>query len=268
MTFRLKFICHPISKQSNKFPLPSKLKFRGYQTVNYAGSFRIVCGIHCVSSQLGPDSVCSLGPLSSKCLWCTLCHRRMYPSTNDTTKYALTHSKSIDFVIPDSCLSTSIQVLTHLDNLAPCPDLKVSPASSRLRQTPPPTFHAHIEDLEVTVSLYSQSETLWFLLPLDWSLASPKEVELPSFFVFASDQTVLPPWRPGRGSGFFKPGQYPVIIPKSHVLLEAFMFLYARDWDKRIGDFSTPPNRRCTIGRRPFRTARFYSLRRSHTLSC
>ena len=162
----------------------------------------------------------------------------MYPSTSDATGYELTHSKSIDFVIPDSCLSTSIQVLTRLDNLAQCPDLKVCHASSPLRQTPPPTFHAHIKDLEVTVSLYLQCETLWFLKPLDWSLASPKEVELPSIFVSASDQTVLPPWRPGRGSGFFKPGQYPIIIPKSHVLLEAFMLLYVRDFEKRIGDFS------------------------------
>lgn len=164
----------------------------------------------------------------------------MYPSTNNVMEYELTHFKSIDFIIPDSCLSTSIQVLTHLDGLKLCPDLKVCPASSRLRQTPPPTFHAHIKDLEVTVSLYLQSETLWFLTPLDWSLASPKEVELPSFFVFASDQTILPPWRPGRGSGFFKPGQYPVTIPKSYVLLEAFMLLYARDWESALVTFQWP----------------------------
>lgn len=162
----------------------------------------------------------------------------MYLLTNNTTEYKLTYSKSIDFVIPDTCLSTSIQVLTHSDNLTPCPDLEVCPASSRLRQTPPPTFHAHIKGLEVTVSLYLQSETLWFLKPLDWSLSSPKEVDLPSLFIFASNQTILPPWRPGRGSGFLKPGQHPVIIPKSYVLLEAFMLLYARDWEKRIGDFS------------------------------
>lgn len=162
----------------------------------------------------------------------------MYLLTNNTTEHKLTYSKSIDFVIPDTCLSTSIRVLTHLDTLTPCPDLKVCPASSRLRQTPPPTFHAHMKGLEVTVSLYLQSETLWFLKPLDWSLSSPKEIDLPSWFIFASNQTILPPWRPGRGSGFLKPGQYPVIVPKSYVLLEAFMLLYARDWEKRIGDFS------------------------------
>lgn len=117
----------------------------------------------------------------------------MYPSTKDAAEYELMYSKSIDFVIPDSCLSTSIQVLTHLESLARCPDLKVCPASSRLRQTPPPTFHAHIKDLEVTVSLYLQLETLWLLSPLDRSLASPKDAKIPSCFVFASDQTALPP---------------------------------------------------------------------------
>lgn len=154
-------------------------------------------------------------------------------------EYELTHSKSIDFVIPDICLGTGIEVLTHLNSVTPCPDSNVCPASSPQRQTPPPTFHAHV-DSEVTVSLYLQSETLWFLMPLDRSLASPKEVTLPSSFVFASDQTVLPPCRPGRGSGFFKPGQYPVIVPKSHVLLEAFMLLHARNWEKRIGVFAMP----------------------------
>ncbi|KAH8812357.1 hypothetical protein F5884DRAFT_855653 [Xylogone sp. PMI_703] len=73
---------------------------------------------------------------------------------------------------------------------------------------------------------------------LDKSLASPKTTELPSFFVFASNQTTLPPWRPGRGSGFFKSCQYPVIVPKSHILLEAFMLLFARDLGKRVGGFA------------------------------
>jgi hypothetical protein len=206
--------------------------------VNYARSFRVVCSIHCASSQLGPDSMRSLGPLSSECSWRTLCYRCMYPSTNNDTKYKLIHLKSIDFVIPDTCLSTGTHALTRLDELAPCPNLNVCHVNSPKRPTPPPTFHAHIKDLQVTVSLYLQSETLWFLPPLDPSLARPIEVSLPSFFIFASDQTVLPPWRPGRGSGFFKPGHHPIIIPKSHVLLEAFMLLYVRNREKRIGSFS------------------------------
>ena len=96
-----------------------------------------------------------------------------------------------------------------------------------------------IQDPEVIVSLYLQFKTLWFLMLLDRSLESPKEVKLPSFFVFASDQTVLT-WQPDRSSGFFKPGQYLVIVPKSHVLLEAFMLLYAQDPGKRIGVSAMP----------------------------
>lgn len=88
------------------------------------------------------------------------------------------------------------------------------------------------------MSLYLQSETLWFLRPLDLSLASPKEVELPSSFTFASDQIFLPPSRLGRGSGYFESCEYPVLVSKPHILLEALMLLYARDWDKRIGGFS------------------------------
>lgn len=96
----------------------------------------------------------------------------------------------------------------------------------------------HIEASEITVGLYPQSETLWFLPPLDNSLSSPKKLDLPTYLVFASDQTALPPWRPGRGSGVFELDQESVLVPKSHILLEAFLRLYARDEGKRIGAFA------------------------------
>ena len=38
----------------------------------------------------------------------------------------------------------------------------------------------------------------------------------------------------------FKPGHGPVILPKSHILLEAFLRLYARDSHKRVGAFAIP----------------------------
>lgn len=153
-------------------------------------------------------------------------------------KYANQFGKSIDFVIPDNSLLPAIQVLSHIDGLLPCADVKLCSTSSPSRPTPPPAFHAHIQSLEVTVCLYLQSETLWFLPPFDNPLASPTGKDLPSPFALASDQTILPPSRPGRGSGSFKPGYHPVIVPKSHILLEAFILLYARDWEKRIGDFA------------------------------
>lgn len=146
--------------------------------------------------------------------------------------------KSIDFVIPDDRLGVGIETLTRFETLTPCSDREICPSSSQKRPTPPPAFHIHIKDSEVTVALYPQSETIWFLPPLDSSFLSPKELEFPSQFVLASDQTVLPPWRPGRGLGVFKSDRDPVVVPKSHVLLEAFLRLYARDSGKRIGAFA------------------------------
>jgi hypothetical protein len=78
------------------------------------------------------------------------------------------------------------------------------------------------------------------LVPATARQLAPKKSKLPSQFILASDQTVLPPWRPGRGSGVFKSDCDPVIVPKSHILLEAFLRLYARDLGKRIGSFAMP----------------------------
>ncbi len=94
--------------------------------------------------------------------------------------------KSIDFVIPDDRLRVGTKSLTHFKSLTPCPDQEVCPSSSQERHTPPPAFHIHIEDSEVTVALYLQSETLWFLPPLDSSFSFPKRLELPSQFILAA----------------------------------------------------------------------------------
>ena len=146
----------------------------------------------------------------------------------------LTFSQSIDFVVPDDCLRAATEALTQIKSLTQCADGELCEASSAERYSPAGAFHVHIEASDVTVDLYRQSETLWFLPPLDLRL--PK-CELPPHFVLASDQTVLPPWRPGRGSGVFKSSRHPVVVPKAHVLLEAFMRLHARDAWKRVGTF-------------------------------
>ena len=144
--------------------------------------------------------------------------------------------KSIDFVIPDHQSETGIHTLKTFESLILCPNLDGCPTSSKDRQTPPPAFHVHVEHSEVTVDLFLQSKTLWFLPPLGSSVCSP--IKLPSQFILASDQTVLTPWRPGRGSGSLKSECGPVVISKSHILLEAFLLLYARDASKRIGGFA------------------------------
>ncbi|EAQ88714.1 predicted protein [Chaetomium globosum CBS 148.51] len=68
----------------------------------------------------------------------------------------------------------------------------------------------------------------------------PSIVGLPrpsAVFCPASEQTVFPPWRPGRGAGVFKSATDAVVALRSHVLLEAYMQLYARDQGKRVGSF-------------------------------
>ncbi|CRK47699.1 hypothetical protein BN1723_007718 [Verticillium longisporum] len=147
---------------------------------------------------------------------------------------------SIDFVIPNDSAGTAEQTLARSDDLVHCSNPEVCHTSSKDRRTPPPAFHFHIRTSDITVGIYLQSETLWFMPPLRESLPSPSLLEPHSSYILASDQQCLPPWRPGRGSGFFKSGEDPIIVPKSHILLEAFLRLYARDAGQRIGGFALP----------------------------
>ncbi|KAJ4386112.1 hypothetical protein N0V93_009004 [Gnomoniopsis smithogilvyi] len=147
---------------------------------------------------------------------------------------------SVDFVVPDDSLEIAAKTLTNTKLLSPCPDLSTCLASSPDRYTPPAAAHLHIDSSEVTVGIYTQSETLWFLPRLDISFppdTQHKKLELPQQFCLASDRTILPPWRPGRGSGAFQSGYHPILVPKAHVLLEAFLRLYARDLGKKVGSF-------------------------------
>ena len=66
----------------------------------------------------------------------------------------------------------------------------------------------------------------------------PDASNIPTDFILASDNSVLPKWRPGRGQGAFRPDQYPVLVPVGHRLLEAFIRLHARHVGKRTGSFS------------------------------
>lgn len=94
---------------------------------------------------------------------------------------------------------------------------------------------------DLTVGLFLQSETLWFLPPLSKTLLCvPEEEATNSPFISATDSTILPPWRPGRGSGVFTSTDSAkhVLVPRAPVLLEAYMRLHARDSGKQVGTFS------------------------------
>ncbi|KAF3800314.1 hypothetical protein GCG54_00007762 [Colletotrichum gloeosporioides] len=145
---------------------------------------------------------------------------------------------SVDFVVPDEFLTAGIDAIGRIDTLRPCPHPETCPTSSQERHTPPPAHHFHIDQSEITVGIYLYSETLWFLPPLDSNLLCPDK--LPPQFVLASDDSALPSWRPGHGSGVFKSSKEPVVVPKAHVLLEAFLRIYARDSSTRVGAFAMP----------------------------
>lgn len=86
----------------------------------------------------------------------------------------------------------------------------------------------HLVDSEASVTLYTQSDTLWFLPTFDESLLPPS-LNLSQYYTLASESNLVPPYRLGRGFGAFDDGTHPVIIPKSYILLEAFMLIYTRD---------------------------------------
>lgn len=96
----------------------------------------------------------------------------------------------------------------------------------------------HVDGSDITVGLYPQSDTLWFLPEFDQSLIYPPSLEMHPHFVFASDMGALPPERDGRGVGAFKIDGPSVLVPRAIVLLEAFLRLYARDCEKQIGSFA------------------------------
>ena len=146
--------------------------------------------------------------------------------------------QSIDFTVPDSQLQAAIEAISALERLKPCRDIKCCPSGPHDRYTPPPVYHMHVDGSEITVGLYPQSDTLWFLPEIDQSLVYPPSLGMHPHFVFASDRGTLPTKRDGRGDGAFKNNEPSVLVPRAIVLLDAFLRLYARDCEKQIGSFA------------------------------
>ncbi|KAK4038041.1 thioredoxin reductase [Parachaetomium inaequale] len=157
-----------------------------------------------------------------------------------------TYTAAIDLVVPDAEFAAAREILaTNCANftqpLFACPDPTTCPKISPTRPHPPSAFHLHIQGatshlVTSAVCLFLQSETLWFLPPFDASLASPRAHQLPRYLALASDRTALPPYRIGMGRGVFDNNQTVVLVPKSHILLEALMRIMARELGKRCGD--------------------------------
>lgn len=137
-------------------------------------------------------------------------------------------------MLPDHCIEPGIEVLRGIEALSPCSLGESCPSSLQRRHSPSPSLHMHLNGSDTTANLYVQSQTLWFLPPLDVSLSSPQETQLPPHLILASDHDTIPRYEPGRGSGVFPSDLYPVLVPTALVLLEAYIRIYARDVGTRM----------------------------------
>lgn len=232
------FIGNGHSKRPNaleaSYPSIQVLVLKHPERGSHVRSLECLGGIYCGKSQSIKSPWRALGSLSTHRPRHTVNSRRECLEAGGLV-IELTLCQSIDFVVPDDALMSGAKALANLGRLTPCPDPTGCITTSQIRNSPPPAFHKHVDASEVTVGLYQQSETLWFLPPLDNALLSPTKSKLPPQYILASGHSVLPPWRPGRGSGVFERNLYPVVVPRSHVLLEALLRIYARDAAKRIG---------------------------------
>jgi hypothetical protein len=140
-------------------------------------------------------------------------------------------------VVADDQLPLAITSVSGLVGLEACHDVN-SCLAVHNRYTPPASFHLHVRDTKLFVGLYTQSETLWFLPRFDHTLVFPPTLQDHPHFTFASDRTTLPPYRDGRGAGFFTIHEPPVLVPRSFILLEALMRIHARDSAKQVGAFA------------------------------
>ncbi|KAJ6445426.1 NAD dependent epimerase/dehydratase [Purpureocillium lavendulum] len=146
---------------------------------------------------------------------------------------------SLDFVVPDCELTAAQASLRGHEALQFCREDESCPDFPVVRLHPPPAYHFHIESSEVPLNIFPQSEVLWFLPPFGSSLLPTEAGLLPPQYLLSTDQASLPPRdRPGRGSGVFAHPEDAVVVLKSHVLLEAYMRLFARDSGKQIGSYS------------------------------
>lgn len=138
--------------------------------------------------------------------------------------------QSIDFVVPDRLITAAESTLQN-KGLADCSEPESCTAVVETRTSPPPAAHFHI-NAEMTVSIYTQSSTLWFLPSLTLS-----QISCSPGFILASDSH-LPPPRPGRGHGAFHISAFPVYIPIAHRLLEAFVRLVIRSPNAKYRGFA------------------------------
>ncbi|KAI1146851.1 hypothetical protein F4825DRAFT_456077 [Nemania diffusa] len=130
----------------------------------------------------------------------------------------------VDFVIPDDKIPVAVATLEH-SFLRSCPDPDACVVSRDSSPLPAPVFHMHVPGAELDVSLRAHSETLWNIPPPSIALLQGGMKAEPSPYYLGASSPELPPHRLWRGHGAFSSEGPLVLVPRAHILLEAYIRL-------------------------------------------
>ncbi|KAI1262182.1 hypothetical protein F5Y18DRAFT_162602 [Xylariaceae sp. FL1019] len=130
----------------------------------------------------------------------------------------------MDFVVPDDKMPVAVATLKR-SFLCPCPDPDACVVSGDSSPFPVPVFHMHVPGSELDVSLRAHSETLWTIPPPGTTRSKGRMAAEPSAYYIDASSPELPHGRPGRGHGAYSSRGASVLVPRAHVLLEAYIRL-------------------------------------------
>ncbi|KAH9907878.1 hypothetical protein F4778DRAFT_452334 [Xylariomycetidae sp. FL2044] len=126
----------------------------------------------------------------------------------------------MEFVVPDEKIEVAVATLKS-SRLRRCPDPEACVVSGDSSPFPVPVFHMHIEGSEVDVTLRAHSSTLWFIP----EPASTSSKMIQKAYYLDASSPEIPAGTPGRASGAFSSAGPGVVVPRAHILLEAYIRL-------------------------------------------
>ncbi|KAI1332869.1 hypothetical protein F5Y16DRAFT_356838 [Xylariaceae sp. FL0255] len=145
----------------------------------------------------------------------------------------------LEFIVPIEGLPGAISALKKTEKLCICSDPRTCPVSREKDMPHIPSFHMHLGEpaSELYVSLWPHSEILGFVPEANSPACMTIERHPTGLYISASDKSMLPGPRPGRGHGALSEGGGQVTVPSSHTMLEAYIRLSAAYLDESHGPF-------------------------------
>ncbi|KAI1175615.1 hypothetical protein F4777DRAFT_549271 [Nemania sp. FL0916] len=145
----------------------------------------------------------------------------------------------LEFIVPKEGLPGAISALKKIEKLRMCSDIRACPVSRERAMPHIPSFHMHLgaPASELYVSLWPHSEILGFIPEPKIPARTAIEKHPTRLYISASDKSMLPGPRLGRGRGALSEGGGQVTVPSSHTMLEAYIRLSAAHLDNSHGAF-------------------------------